>query len=111
MHKIDPWLLDEANPIMTINNPTLINENMTSLMVVGRHEWDEDVIWDVCNERDSRLIVSIPLNFASYEDQWLGQGKNRRIYGKKLFIAIFKKVRHSLNSWMIIQVFGKNYGN
>lgn len=53
-----------------MENPTLLNENVVSLMITERREWDEHVILDVFNERYVNLIISIPISSTHSEDQW-----------------------------------------
>lgn len=48
----------------------LRNTKVQNLMVVNDRGWDEDVLKDVCNERDIHLIQHIPIPLRSREDTW-----------------------------------------
>ncbi|WOG91125.1 hypothetical protein DCAR_0310373 [Daucus carota subsp. sativus] len=52
----DPWL------------PCFENENLTTTM--PEDKWDEDVLNDLCNDRDKRLIKQIPIPIRSRSDSW-----------------------------------------
>ncbi|XP_074353402.1 uncharacterized protein LOC141692452 [Apium graveolens] len=47
-----PWLLDDNNPYVTSNHPTLTHNKVSSLVSTEYHGWDEDILRDLFNERD-----------------------------------------------------------
>ena len=55
------WLPDADHPYVTSDHITLNDVCVSSLLQVGRREWDEDVIEDMFNNRDKALIYSILL--------------------------------------------------
>lgn len=40
------------------------------LMTENGDSWDEEIISDVCNYRDRKLIKQIPIPIRSREDSW-----------------------------------------
>ncbi|KAM6561714.1 hypothetical protein CsatA_030953 [Cannabis sativa] len=66
----DPWLPDAANPIVTSSHPALLDKNVSVLMVPGELAWDGDLVRDLFNNRDSNLILSIPLSSSRICDSW-----------------------------------------
>ena len=48
----------------------LEHARVASLMETDRKQWDDELIRDICNERDVKLIRSIPLTRQRGEDSW-----------------------------------------
>ncbi|XP_062089159.1 uncharacterized protein LOC133795722 [Humulus lupulus] len=66
----DPWVFDKENPWVTSVHPGLNGQRVSSLMHVGRLEWDEELVQDLFNDRDMRCILSIPLSPNRPLDRW-----------------------------------------
>lgn len=65
-----PWLMDDQNPCITSFSETLQQNYVSSLMCVGRREWDEDVLTDLFNERDQRCIRNTIIGAAEDQLYW-----------------------------------------
>ena len=68
----DPWLFNELNPY--VKSPMcsgLENAYVDSLRKSDSNLWKEDILKDLFNERDKRLIMQIPLSNSSELDRWL----------------------------------------
>ncbi|KAL8112352.1 hypothetical protein AgCh_019885 [Apium graveolens] len=66
-----PWLPDVDNGYLSTDMPLeLQNATMSGLMEIDHKRWDEEVISNLCNERDKELILSIPLSMGTREDGW-----------------------------------------
>lgn len=82
----DLWLPDLTNPYVYTVNETIMNKNVSNLMLVGQNQWDVDLIIDVFIERDASLIMGIPLASNSEDDtwywrkEWLGQYSVKSAY-------------------------------
>lgn len=66
-----PWLPNLDNGYLT----TEINENLENITVQGlldetQKSWDVDILSDLCNDRDKRLIQQIPVPMRDKEDSW-----------------------------------------
>lgn len=57
----DPWLLGE-DPYVHTQHEALTNKTVDVLMNPDRCSWDIDLVRDIFQERDSQLILSIPLD-------------------------------------------------
>ncbi|XP_060963698.1 uncharacterized protein LOC133033112 [Cannabis sativa] len=66
----EPWLIHDDDPFISSIHPVLNNAKVSSLMKIGVREWDKEVLEDVLNERDKKLVLSIPLNSATNNDGW-----------------------------------------
>ncbi|KAL8097271.1 hypothetical protein AgCh_030413 [Apium graveolens] len=69
-----PWLPDVDNGYLSTDKPLeLQNAIVSGLMEIDNRRWDEEVISDLCNDRDKELILSIPLSMGAREDgrYWL----------------------------------------
>lgn len=66
-----PWLPDVDNGYLSTDMPLeLQNATVSGLMEIDHRRWDEEVISDLCNDRDKELILSIPLSMGTREDGW-----------------------------------------
>lgn len=58
-----PWLPDAENGYMTSDMPVQLEGNkVCNLMQLDQKQWDEEVLMDICNERDINLIRRIHLS-------------------------------------------------
>lgn len=65
----DPWLPHFEDPYVHSEHMALIGRKVGALLIPGQNEWDIDLIENIFTERDSRLILSIPLNHTD-TDSW-----------------------------------------
>lgn len=66
-----PWLPCPENGYIT----TPIPEQLKDIQVCGllnetQTDWDMEIVQDICNERDSKLIRKIPIPMRRTEDSW-----------------------------------------
>ncbi|KAL8113302.1 hypothetical protein AgCh_020567 [Apium graveolens] len=67
-----PWLPGDNNGCLTSEMPQELEHiRVVNLMETGSIRWDEEVLNDICNERDTKLIKSIPIPAQSREDSWI----------------------------------------
>lgn len=66
-----PWLPCAVNGFMTTEMPIqLEGSKVCSLMQLDQKQWDEEILMDICNERDSNLIRKISLSSRESADSW-----------------------------------------
>lgn len=65
----DSWLPDTRNPYVSSNNAALENMSLSSILIHEENRWDVDLLYELFNERDVNLILSIPINQSEY-DVW-----------------------------------------
>lgn len=66
-----PWLPCEENDYMSTNQvPELQNINVHSLIDTDTNTWDSDILDDLFNDRDRRLIRRIPIPRQPKADAW-----------------------------------------
>lgn len=51
----------ERRSLHTVHE-ALRNQKVSSLMITGAREWDQELINDIFDTRDASLILAIPLN-------------------------------------------------
>lgn len=59
-----PWLPTAADPYIHTHGASLDNQKVSWLMRIEEISWDEDLIRDLFEERDSEIILSIPLQYV-----------------------------------------------
>ncbi|XP_062094227.1 uncharacterized protein LOC133800287 [Humulus lupulus] len=64
----EPWLPSHENPYVVIHNQGLVNQKVASLLIPGIHEWNIDLVNDLFEERDKKLILGIPLSVSASRD-------------------------------------------
>lgn len=62
------WLLLTDYSYITSNSYTLKDITVASLFCMKKKEWDLDIIRDVFNDRDQKVVLDIQLNEACTED-------------------------------------------
>ncbi|XP_074323286.1 uncharacterized protein LOC141660221 [Apium graveolens] len=62
------WLLDEKNPYITSNSPTVLDNKASSLMFMDGRSWDEEILNDLFNARDQCCIRNIPIAESNEAD-------------------------------------------
>lgn len=73
-----PWLPCEENAFLTSNMPEQLKHiTVRSLMMQQENKWDDDILNDICNDRDVVLIKRIPLPAFDKQDSrvWLFDDK------------------------------------
>lgn len=66
-----PWLpCLENGCLTTVMPPELKDIKVQSLMEDVKKNWDDEVLRDICNERDRGLIKRVPLPLRNREDSW-----------------------------------------
>ncbi|XP_019162163.1 PREDICTED: uncharacterized protein LOC109158690 [Ipomoea nil] len=67
----DPWMPDVGNPhVVTQLHESVSMAPVSSLMNEHGTAWDVDCVEDVFEERDARLILSIPISCRKPPDAW-----------------------------------------
>lgn len=61
----------ENGSLTTAMPHELENTTTRGLMKVDMNEWDEEIIYDLFNERDANLIMKIHLPMQNVQDSWL----------------------------------------
>uniref|UniRef100_A0A803NJC2 RNase H type-1 domain-containing protein n=1 Tax=Cannabis sativa TaxID=3483 RepID=A0A803NJC2_CANSA len=79
----DSWLPDIADPYVHTAHPSLVNEKVSSLICIDRHQWDEEILEDMFDARDHNLILSIPLPQTIQQDCWTWSKEKTWIYTVK----------------------------
>lgn len=57
----DPWLPYESDPIIHTKSEAIEGQMFSSLLNNGQSEWDIDLKYDIFDERDINLIITIPI--------------------------------------------------
>lgn len=66
-----PWLPCSENGYMTTVIPTELQQTkVCNLMEITERRWDEEILNDICNNMDIKLIKSIPLSTTERQDAW-----------------------------------------
>lgn len=65
----DPWLPSKENLYVQSTLSELEGQTVSSLMVEGRNEWNEEKISNMFNDRDANLIRAVPVK-TTEEDSW-----------------------------------------
>lgn len=66
-----PWLPCVENGYMTTEMPSnLEGSKVCGFMQMEQRKWDEDILKDICNERDKKLIKRIPVPARGGIDDW-----------------------------------------
>ena len=80
----EPCLHDEQHPyIMSPMSVGLENATISSLKSIEGNGWDYDILRDLFNERDIKLISHIPLSATSRNYCWQWILERRRVYSVK----------------------------
>lgn len=93
----DPWLPDAHNAFVTTRNAALEGDYMSSLLVIGENRWDEDVIYDMFEEMDVNLILSIPLN-QNERDVWYWKKERLGNYSVKSAYVLLQEHKNLSNA-------------
>lgn len=77
----DRWLPDQDNPlVMTTPFPYLEDAKVSSILNDQNIDWDEEVIEDIFNSRDAKLILSIPLSVRNRDDKLIWAKEEKGIF-------------------------------
>lgn len=92
-----PWLPSPENGYITTPMPEQLKDiQVQGFLNTNQTDWDMEVVRDICNERDSRLIRQIPIPMRVKEDAWFWLFEDkcqfsvkscyRRIQGEQIYI-------------------------
>lgn len=80
----DPWLPYETDPMVKDGPQSLQGAKVSSLFLVGKKEWDVDLIKDLFSVEEACCILGIPLSSRRDDDYWYWlKEKVRCIFSKK----------------------------
>lgn len=66
-----PWLPCQENGYLTTEMPTQLEHiTVSNLLDEEQMGWDDEILQDICNERDINLIKQIPIPMRKKEDTW-----------------------------------------
>lgn len=68
-----PWLVGDKDPYVSTRSLGLMDKCVSSLFVAGSRQWDVDLVCDMFNNRDVRLILGTPLSPSATNDFWSWQ--------------------------------------
>uniref|UniRef100_A0A803PQ37 Glycosyltransferase n=1 Tax=Cannabis sativa TaxID=3483 RepID=A0A803PQ37_CANSA len=71
----DPWLSDGSDPYVHTVSVSLVDKKVSQLMSMEHDQWDMDILYDIFEERDINLIVSIPIQVAEADTWWSGMSR------------------------------------
>uniref|UniRef100_A0A803PA05 RNase H type-1 domain-containing protein n=1 Tax=Cannabis sativa TaxID=3483 RepID=A0A803PA05_CANSA len=71
----EPWLPDAQNPFVSSQHPALSSKRVCNLLVLDGSGWDEEVVVDLFEQREQRLILQIPVQYGHDQDKitWIGE--------------------------------------
>ncbi|XP_074373929.1 uncharacterized protein LOC141714300 [Apium graveolens] len=93
-----PWLPDDHHPYVSTVSQTLENKCVNSLMKIGIKEWDLDIIKDVFNNRDQKLISDIDLQESGDKDMLYWKHENSGLYSVK---SAYRWIKFNKGRWCI----------
>ncbi|XP_019177735.1 PREDICTED: uncharacterized protein LOC109172940 [Ipomoea nil] len=80
----DPWLPDVHNPYVMTTEQSYLNDPLVkSLFCVGEMKWDSELINDIFDQRDAKLILNLPLPAESEYDLLYWGGEINGLYSVK----------------------------
>lgn len=74
------------------------------LMETGKNTWDNEVLADISDERDSDLIKNIPLPMRERQDSWFWLLDEKGCFTLRVAIEVRR-----VSSILLTQVFRENY--
>lgn len=91
-----PWLPCKENGFLTTIMPQeLENITVRGLMTNEGNQWDDEVLRDICNERDVEMIQKIPLPMNSADDSWYWMLDDTGIFTVK---SCYRKLKGEVNA-------------
>ncbi|XP_060965138.1 uncharacterized protein LOC133034129 [Cannabis sativa] len=75
-----PWVPDTNNRLVTSTHPALLQNNVSSLFSMETRSWDSDVVNYLFNNRDARLILSLPLSPTAASNFWSSSGDRTGLF-------------------------------
>ncbi|XP_060969989.1 uncharacterized protein LOC115713780 [Cannabis sativa] len=88
----EPWLPCSDNPYVSTSHPSLIGAKVHSLMKINDTGWDMEILEDLFEERDRRLIVKIPLQQSAAKDTLTWAYEASGIYSVKSAYKLLQQV-------------------
>lgn len=89
----DPWLPD-GDPYVHTVNAAVQHKTIDVLMNTERNSWDADLVNDIFEERDARLILSIPLDDTDV-DSWFWKHDKFGHYTVKTAYAALQEAKNT----------------
>uniref|UniRef100_A0A803PQ00 Uncharacterized protein n=1 Tax=Cannabis sativa TaxID=3483 RepID=A0A803PQ00_CANSA len=96
----EPWLPNDAEPIVTSCHPALVNAKVSNLMANDSLQWDDEILADLFNTRDQALIKSIPLHLTSGGDHLYWTVDTSGIYSVK---SAYNMIQKSNGHWNTVE--------
>lgn len=92
------WLSCKENGRLTTDMPRQLEHiKVASMMATTKDRWDDDILQDICNERDAGLVKSIPLSIQGKRDSWYWIGEESGLFSVK---SCYRKV-HGEQIWTL----------
>nr|GLL33094.1 uncharacterized protein LOC109167502 [Ipomoea trifida] len=77
----DPWLPDAENPFIQTEMPIqLCDGKVSSLMLMDKSGWDEEILDDIFVADDKEKILRIPLSLSDHEDRIIWNREEKGSY-------------------------------
>uniref|UniRef100_A0A803QIF3 Reverse transcriptase zinc-binding domain-containing protein n=1 Tax=Cannabis sativa TaxID=3483 RepID=A0A803QIF3_CANSA len=89
----EPWLPCEEQPFIESTHPGLLGSKVCNLMEVGGGSWDKEILDDLFEERDKKLILDIPLHSTQGRDKLHWIHETSGFYSVKSAYKLLQKVQ------------------
>ncbi|KAM6552927.1 hypothetical protein CsatB_013689 [Cannabis sativa] len=89
----EPWLPSEEQPFIESTHPGLLGSKVCNLMEVGGGSWDKEILDDLFEERDKKLILDIPLHSTQGRDKLHWIHETSGFYSVKSAYKLLQKVQ------------------
>uniref|UniRef100_A0A803NT91 Reverse transcriptase n=1 Tax=Cannabis sativa TaxID=3483 RepID=A0A803NT91_CANSA len=88
----EPWLPCEDDPYVHSSHPSLSEVKACNLMAMDGGSWDVEILNDLFNEREKKLILDIPLNIGHGRDKLTWSYETSSIYSVKNGYNLLQKL-------------------
>ncbi|XP_060965512.1 uncharacterized protein LOC133034440 [Cannabis sativa] len=89
----EPWLPDHQQPVVISSHPALQQAKVCNIMSMDSSSWDEDILKDLFEERDQRLIRQIPLNINHTSDSLCWFNEPNGMYSVRSAYTLQQKLK------------------
>ncbi|XP_063941456.1 uncharacterized protein LOC135149621 [Daucus carota subsp. sativus] len=104
-----PWLPCPLNGYLTtIISVELKDKRVVNLLDESKKAWDEDLLQDICNERDRELIRKIPIPRSSKVDSWFLFCDDKGEFSVKTCYRLIRGERECLDKMFWKKLWGLN---
>uniref|UniRef100_A0A803P1R5 RNase H type-1 domain-containing protein n=1 Tax=Cannabis sativa TaxID=3483 RepID=A0A803P1R5_CANSA len=86
------WLPIEEQLFVTSTHPSLIGSKVINLMVIGGGSWDSEILDDLFEDRDKKLIMDIPLHISQGKDKLNWIYETSGFYSVKITYKLLQKL-------------------